>query len=372
MHSDSKSAARSSLCFLLPVIYDVSMERKKIMTSVFLSHSSIDKPFTRRLAADLTKKGIAVWFDEAELLVGDSLVEQINNGIESTEYLVVVLSKNSIKSQWTKKEVEIAFVREIASNRKVVLPVLIDDCEVPGYLRTKVYADFREPSAYEKTLRKLLKSIGGSRKSLLPFFSGWNAELAGQGIELGILKTASGRITIADEIRVRLEAISKDYLLGEVECEEGPGELILRAILEELESRGIDEVPYTLPELTNVSNQMVHFVLDEITDQLISMELLEQTKDGYSINAGTILMFMGDFAHLLVDVGVTLRDFSVLLLAHAVKIRLDVEDETKPQFIYTNTLLLWSMFENSKLYAEGVDKLREVRPGDEETEGGLS
>lgn len=65
------------------------------MSSIFLSHSSNDKPFVRKLAADLRRAGFYVWVDEAEIKVGDSLIEKIEDGIDNTDFLGVVISQNS-------------------------------------------------------------------------------------------------------------------------------------------------------------------------------------------------------------------------------------------------------------------------------------
>ena len=69
------------------------------MSSIFLSHNSKDKPFVRRLADDLRKEGFYVWVDEAEIKLGDSLIEKIREGLDKMEYVGVVLSKNSINSE---------------------------------------------------------------------------------------------------------------------------------------------------------------------------------------------------------------------------------------------------------------------------------
>ena len=70
------------------------------MSSIFLSHNHDDKAFARRLAKDLQQAGIRVWFDEAELKIGDSLIEKIRQGIDEMEYVGVVLSPNSVESPW--------------------------------------------------------------------------------------------------------------------------------------------------------------------------------------------------------------------------------------------------------------------------------
>jgi hypothetical protein len=64
----------------------------------FLSHSSKDKPFIRQLAADLTANGIDVWLDEQRIGVGDSIPEQIAQGLAQSDYFLVAISAASVGS----------------------------------------------------------------------------------------------------------------------------------------------------------------------------------------------------------------------------------------------------------------------------------
>jgi hypothetical protein len=132
------------------------------LSSIFLSHNHADKPFARRLAKDLINLGIRVWIDEAEIQVGDSLIEKIREGIDNVEYVGVVLSRVSVKSEWVKKEVDIAMNQEIKGKRVKVLPLLVDDCDLPGFLEGKLYADFRTEGSYQKEFSKLAKRLGVS------------------------------------------------------------------------------------------------------------------------------------------------------------------------------------------------------------------
>lgn len=50
---------------------------------MFLCHSSEDKEKLQRVAAALKEAGIPVWYDEWEIAWGDSLIEKINEGLES-------------------------------------------------------------------------------------------------------------------------------------------------------------------------------------------------------------------------------------------------------------------------------------------------
>ncbi len=130
------------------------------MSSIFLSHNHADKPFVKRLANDLNQAGIKTWVDEAEINVGDSLIAKIEEGINKMEYLGVVLSKRSVNSEWVKREVDIAMNQEINGKKVKVLPLLIEDCELPGFLIGKLYADFRREKLYQDGLSKLLHTLG--------------------------------------------------------------------------------------------------------------------------------------------------------------------------------------------------------------------
>jgi len=127
------------------------------MPSVFLSHNSADKPFVRKLARDLSKFDVHCWIDEAEIKVGDSLIQKIGEGITDCEFLGVVLSPNSTSSEWVKRELEIALNTEIAGRKIKALPILLADCEIPPFLQGKVYADFRR--AYNSGLSSLINRL---------------------------------------------------------------------------------------------------------------------------------------------------------------------------------------------------------------------
>jgi len=127
------------------------------MSSIFLSHNHKDKPFVRRLAERLNAHGIRTWVDEAEIRVGDSLITKIESAIKDFTYLGVILSPNSVTSQWVKKEVNIALTHEIDGAHVKVLPLLIESCDIPWFLSDKLYADFTRD--FEDGFETLLKRL---------------------------------------------------------------------------------------------------------------------------------------------------------------------------------------------------------------------
>ena len=124
---------------------------------VFISHSSKDKNFVRKLAADLVENGVQVWLDEQRILVGDSISEKIAQGIAESDFFLVVISQNSVESAWVQKELSGAIVREIERRRVTVMPVKLDDAEIPTSIRDKKYADFS--GSYATALNELLQAI---------------------------------------------------------------------------------------------------------------------------------------------------------------------------------------------------------------------
>lgn len=130
------------------------------MTSVFLSHNSKDKAFARKLASMLSENGVEVWIDEAELKVGDSLTQKIGAAIDSTDFLAVVLSHSSVNSPWVQKELSLAMQKELAERQVKVLPILKESCEIPPFLKDKLYADFTDPSSFEGPFARLLHALG--------------------------------------------------------------------------------------------------------------------------------------------------------------------------------------------------------------------
>ena len=96
---------------------------------IFLSHTHLDKPFVRRLKAALNERGVEeVWVDEAEIMIGDSLAQKIEEGLTKTRFFGVVLSPRSIQSPWVKKELEAAINAMCRFNVTTVQPNVKAHC----------------------------------------------------------------------------------------------------------------------------------------------------------------------------------------------------------------------------------------------------
>lgn len=142
------------------------------MKKVFISYNHQDKTKANWLAKYFEKNGISCWIDEIDLKIGTSLINEISIAIEKTEYLVPLLSPNSVSSNWVEKELSIAMTKEINGKKIGVIPALIEDCNIPFYLSDKIYANLTNEKTFNNELQKLFSSIDDKLTKLnLPDFS---------------------------------------------------------------------------------------------------------------------------------------------------------------------------------------------------------
>jgi hypothetical protein len=108
---------------------------------VFLCHASDDKPAVADpLAAALTARGLRVWLDRAEILVGDVLTRKIDDGLSHARFGAVVISQAVLarETTWVHRELDALAAREAEEGRVVVLPIWhgVTKVDVAGYSPT--------------------------------------------------------------------------------------------------------------------------------------------------------------------------------------------------------------------------------------------
>jgi hypothetical protein len=91
--------------------------------SCFISYSTKDQEFADRLYADLQNKGVRCWFAPHDIQAGKKIHEQIDEAIRRYERLLLILSPNSMNSEWVKTEIRKARKRERTEKKRVLFPV---------------------------------------------------------------------------------------------------------------------------------------------------------------------------------------------------------------------------------------------------------
>lgn len=214
---------------------------------VFLSHASEDKDrFVINLAQQLRSQGIDVWLDFWEILPGDSLVDKIfNEGIKDASAVIIVLSKNSVTKPWVVEELNAAFVSKISKGSKII-PVVIDDCEIPGPLRSTVWQKVEDIKYPEAAVERIVAAIYEHRPK--PPLGNQPAYVTDDPVEIGglnkidtlVFKEACDYIIESNEWLVEPSTIfGKESKFDIPESE-------LRDGLDVLENQGLIKVNHTL------------------------------------------------------------------------------------------------------------------------------
>jgi hypothetical protein len=90
----------------------------------FICHASEDKDAVARpLAEALKEAGYEVWFDEYELVIGDSLRQKIDEGLAASRFGVVVLSHQFFEKGWAQSELNALIAKEMIGSERLILPI---------------------------------------------------------------------------------------------------------------------------------------------------------------------------------------------------------------------------------------------------------
>lgn len=137
---------------------------KRTNPKVFICHASEDKErFVLNFATKLNSKGIDTWVYFWETYPGDSLVDKIfEEGIKNAQAVIVILSKYSVDRPWVREELNASVVKRIKEEIKLI-PVVIDDCQVPESLQSTVWEVIKSLENYEAEFNRIVKSIFDQR-----------------------------------------------------------------------------------------------------------------------------------------------------------------------------------------------------------------
>lgn len=118
----------------------------------FLSYSRKDQVFALKLAEDLKKNHIKIWFDQLDISSGSLWDIEIENALKKCDILIVIISSNSVKSKNVLDEISYAL-----EENKRIIPIKISDCEIPFRIRRLQHIDFSKD--YNKGFENLLSNF---------------------------------------------------------------------------------------------------------------------------------------------------------------------------------------------------------------------
>lgn len=111
------------------------------MASAFISYAHEDREFVLQLYEHLRERGLDVRFDQVALHIGDSLIRAISQEIADGDFLVAIVSPDSVESEWCQTELSLARTQGINERRVKVLPVRYRGADMPSMLQDTFWGD---------------------------------------------------------------------------------------------------------------------------------------------------------------------------------------------------------------------------------------
>ena len=126
---------------------------------IFFSYDSSDLGFAKALAAQLTRRGHSPWITDLALTPGDKWAHAIDEALRKSKAMVVLLSPESVRSDYLKREVEFALGDSKFEGR--VFPVLIRPTkDAPWILRRLKLLDAKQgPNRIAASIADSLKMV---------------------------------------------------------------------------------------------------------------------------------------------------------------------------------------------------------------------
>jgi hypothetical protein len=128
----------------------------------FLCHAKEDKLQVENIGSRLLEDGFLTWYDDKDLLPGDSWEQVIEAAIEGCDYFLAFLSSRSVtKNGYVNRELRYALQQRERRpfGRRFIIPILLDNCVPPRELRDVHFVRIWESGSYEKLVKALGEPI---------------------------------------------------------------------------------------------------------------------------------------------------------------------------------------------------------------------
>ncbi len=150
-------------------IYELRATQALQISPLFISYSHADKTFVDKIDKALTKNGVRFWRDIHDATAG-RLETQIDRAMRLNPTVLLVLSENSIKSDWVEHEVRTARELEKELGRDALCPIALDNCWKSSPWPKRVmeqimeynildFSKWEDESTFEEKFAKLLNGL---------------------------------------------------------------------------------------------------------------------------------------------------------------------------------------------------------------------
>ncbi|CAG0997262.1 hypothetical protein ANAEL_02683 [Anaerolineales bacterium] len=122
----------------------------------FISYSRKDKDFALEFAGELKSAGYSVWLDQLDIPTGARWDDEVERALHECEVFLIILTPASASSENVKDEIGYAI-----DHGKRIMPVLLEECDIPLRLRRFQYVDFTKTEFSEgiRGTQRLLETL---------------------------------------------------------------------------------------------------------------------------------------------------------------------------------------------------------------------
>ncbi|XP_078603708.1 toll-like receptor 4 [Branchiostoma floridae x Branchiostoma japonicum] len=139
---------------------------------VFISYSSKEESWVRgSLLADLESNDYIACLDKRDFPAGNQVLANIVSGIYQSRKIILVMSKNFIKSHWCIYEMTLTYHRKLDRGENCVIVVKYDDCKMPRSLALRTYLDWTDQTSKETFWAQLHEALGPACASVAGCFA---------------------------------------------------------------------------------------------------------------------------------------------------------------------------------------------------------
>jgi len=203
--------------------------------SCFISHSTKDEEFARRLHSAMRDHHLRVWFAPEELKGGAKLHEQIDQAIRVHDKLVLVLSEQSIQSEWVMTEIRKARKAELRDKRRKLFPIrLVDmdtlrdwecfDADTGKDLAVEVreyfipdFSHWKDHDSFERAFARFLKDLQATEAPPIPREAPKVSGDVKAGAPESIIEIKKRRLRLLEEQQARKGQDTEPHILMEIE-----------------------------------------------------------------------------------------------------------------------------------------------------------
>ena len=121
---------------------------------LFASYAREDAAPVIKVQHELQALGISMWIDRDEISAGDKFAEKLDVGLSEARCVLVFYSRHAAESEWVHKEWNVAL-----KQNKRIIPVRLDDSELPEPMQKLDFVDFAKPERLDTAVIAIARAV---------------------------------------------------------------------------------------------------------------------------------------------------------------------------------------------------------------------